>query len=112
MSTTATVTVRELKNQTTAILRRVESGQAVVVTRRGRVIATLGPASGPGPAASDSIYRQLQREIETRQPGPKSEDARRAEFERISRKAARALPYRTWRAMDRAVKGDRFGLSR
>jgi hypothetical protein len=38
--------------------------------------------------------------------------ARRAEFERISRKAARTLPYRSWQEMDRASKGDRFGLSR
>jgi prevent-host-death family protein len=112
MRPTAKVTVRELKNQTTAILRRVEGGEAVAVTRRGQVIATIGPASGPPPMASDSIYRQLQRQIETRRPGPVSEIARRAEFERISRKAARSLPYRSWREMDRAAKGDRFGLSR
>lgn len=112
MRATATVTVRELKNQTTDILRRVESGLAVTVTRRGRAIATIGPASGPTPMPSDSIYRRLQRQIETRDPGPTSESARRAEFERISRKAARALPYRTWQEMARAAKGDRFGLSR
>jgi prevent-host-death family protein len=112
MRPTAKVTVRELKNQTTAILRRVEGGEAVAVTRRGQVIATIGPASGPPPMASDSIYRQLQRQIETRRPGHGSEIAQRAEFERISRKAARSLPYRSWREMDRAAKGDRLGLSR
>jgi prevent-host-death family protein len=78
MRPTAKVTVRELKNQTTAILRRVEGGEAVAVTRRGQVIATIGPASGPPPMASDSIYRQLQRQIETRRPGPVSDVARRA----------------------------------
>jgi len=34
------------------------------------------------------------------------------EFERISRKIAGRIPYRNWREMDRAAKGDRFGLSR
>ena len=34
------------------------------------------------------------------------------EFERISRKIVGRIPYRDWREMDRAAKGDRFGLSR
>ena len=34
-------TVRELKNRTTAIIREAEKGKAVVVTRRGKPVATL-----------------------------------------------------------------------
>ncbi len=32
--------------------------------------------------------------------------------ERISRKVAGTVPYKNWREMERAAKGDRFGLSR
>ena len=34
------------------------------------------------------------------------------EFDRISEKIRRSLPFKTWREMDRFVKGDRFGLRR
>ena len=114
MRTTPQVTVRELKNQTTVILRRIEAGERVVVTKRGRVIATMSPSTELPAAVSDSIYRRLQRHIEARTPGLRamSETARRAEFDRISRKIARTVPFKSWRDMDRAVKGDRFGLSR
>jgi hypothetical protein len=63
---------------------------------------------------SDSIYRSLQRQIQARIPGLRrqSEAIARRDFERISRKIARTLPYKTWQEMDRAAKGDRFGLSR
>ena len=33
--------VRDLKNQTTALIREAEKGKAVVVTRRGKPVATL-----------------------------------------------------------------------
>jgi prevent-host-death family protein len=114
MKPAAQVSVRELKNQTTAILRRVEGGEPVLVTRRGHVIATIAPAMPASPVASDSIYRHLQRQMEMRCTGrrARSEAASRADFERISRKIARTLPYKSWRQRDRAAKGDRFGLSR
>jgi prevent-host-death family protein len=35
--------VRDLKNQTTALIREAERGKAVVVTRRGKPVATLKP---------------------------------------------------------------------
>ena len=38
--------------------------------------------------------------------------AARRDFERISRKIARTLPYRDWQEMDQVAKGDRFGFSR
>lgn len=109
-----TVSVRELKNQTTTILRRVEGGESVTVTRRGHVIAVLRPAVEAPPRLSDSTYLRLQRQIEARRPELRIESkARRLrELDRIARKIRRTLPYRGWQEMDRAVKGDRFGLSR
>jgi prevent-host-death family protein len=101
------VSVRDLKNQTTTILRRVEAGERLAVTKRGHVIATLAPAAAAPLPASDSIYRRLQRQIEARTPRLRglSDAMKQAMFERISRKIARTIPYKTWRDMDRAVKG-------
>jgi prevent-host-death family protein len=108
------VSVRELKNQTTSILRRVESGERITVTKRGRPVAVIEPSTQVLIPASDSIYRSLQRQIEARQPALRkmSEAAAKRDFERISRKIARTIPYQSWQEMDRVAKGDRFGLSR
>jgi len=114
MATESQVSVRELKNQTTRILRRVEAGERVTITKRGRPVAVIEPSSQTAVPASDSIYRNLQRQIEARNPGLRetSQAAARRDFERISRKIARTIPYKNWQEMDRAAKGDRFGLSR
>jgi antitoxin (DNA-binding transcriptional repressor) of toxin-antitoxin stability system len=45
-----TVSARELKNHTGAILSRVRAGSHIEVTNRGRVVAILNP---PGVAAED-----------------------------------------------------------
>lgn len=41
--TAAPVTVTELNQQTTAVLRRVKAGQSLPITERGRVVAFLTP---------------------------------------------------------------------
>jgi prevent-host-death family protein len=114
MATESQVSVRELKNQTTSILRRVEAGERITVTNRGRPVAVIEPSNQPLVPASDSIYRSLQRQIEARNPGLRRTSPAMAQrdFDRISRKIARTIPYKDWREMDRAAKGDRFGLSR
>src|SRR5262245_14801221 len=106
------VSVRELKNQTTRILRRVEAGERVTVTNRGRPVAVIERSTQGVVPASDSIYQSLQRQIDARHPGKKgnSETTTRREFERISRKIAKTIPYKNWQEMDRVTKGDRFGL--
>ena len=38
--------VRDLKNQTTTLLREVETGTTLIVTRRGKPIATLKQGGG------------------------------------------------------------------
>jgi hypothetical protein len=62
----------------------------------------------------ESIYHSLQRQIEARNRRLRrtSLAAARRDFERISRKIARTIPYKSWQEMDRVAKGDRFGLSR
>ncbi|HXE30597.1 MAG TPA: type II toxin-antitoxin system prevent-host-death family antitoxin [Terriglobales bacterium] len=39
-----TATVREVQHNLKNVLQRVERGESVTITRRGRAIATLGPA--------------------------------------------------------------------
>jgi prevent-host-death family protein len=114
MAAESQVSVRQLKNDTTRILRRVEAGERVTVTKRGRPVAIIESTNLAPPPASDSIYQSLQRQIEARTPGLRrtSVTAARRDFELISRKIARTIPYRSWQEMDRAAKGDRFGLSR
>jgi len=114
MASETQISVRQLKNETTGILRRVEAGERLIVTRRGKPVAIIEPTGETPALASDSIYRTLQRQIEARIPGLRGESAASAQraFERISRKIARTIPYRDWREMDRIARGDRFGLSR
>jgi prevent-host-death family protein len=45
----ATVGVRELRQRASELLRRVEAGETVEVTDRGRPVAILAPVPGRGP---------------------------------------------------------------
>jgi prevent-host-death family protein len=45
-----TVGIRELKNHLSAYVRRVEAGEIVIVTDRGRVVAELVPPGWQRPA--------------------------------------------------------------
>jgi prevent-host-death family protein len=114
MANESQVSVRQLKNEATCILRRVEGGERHTVTKRGKPVAVIEPLNQALVPASDSIYRSLQRQIEARTPQLRrtSMAAVRRDFERISRKIAGKVPCRDWREIDRAAKGEHFGLSR
>lgn len=43
----AEVGIRELKNEASAVVSRVEAGETIVVTRRGRPVAQLVPVAAP-----------------------------------------------------------------
>lgn len=47
-----TIGVRELQQRASAVLRRVERGEALGVTDRGRLVAVLGPPSAATGAAA------------------------------------------------------------
>jgi antitoxin (DNA-binding transcriptional repressor) of toxin-antitoxin stability system len=110
--------VRELKNQTTALIREAEKGQSVVVTRRGKPVVTLKQFEAKDLKKDERyptrLYDALKKSILEKHPRLKrqSPEAARKEFERISEKIRRSLPFKTWKEMDRYVKGDRFGLRR
>jgi prevent-host-death family protein len=46
-------TVRELRNNYSKVLKWVAKGEEVEVTRRGKVVAKVIPATRPGPAEVD-----------------------------------------------------------
>src|ERR1019366_3883032 len=103
MATESQVSVSELKNQTRRILRRVEAGERVTVTKREKPVAVIEPSHQTPVPVSASIYRSLQRQIEARNPRLRrrtSLAAARRDFERISRKIARTIPYKNWQEMD------------
>src|SRR5262245_40481914 len=110
--------VRDLKNQTTDLLRKVEKGTFVVVTRRGRPVATLKPfeerdLQQPQPYPT-TLYDSLRKSIQTkyRRLSRRTPEQISRDFERITQKMRRSLPFKNWQEMDRALKGDRYGLTR
>ena len=110
--------VRELKNQTTSLLRQVEQGTRIIVTRRGKPIATLKPFEESDLHSKEgyptALYDSLRQHIQEQYPDLSRRTATRVhkDFERISQKAGKAQPFQDWREMDRALKGDLYGLSR
>jgi prevent-host-death family protein len=111
-------TVRELKNQTTALIREAEKGKAVVVTRRGKPVATLKPFDQKDLEKEDryptSAYDNLKRQILSKYPrlAKETPEQARRRFDKISEKIRRSLRFKTWKEMDRFAKGDRYGLTR
>ena len=51
--------IRELKNNLSHYVRRIEGGERVAVTAHGRVIAELGPPSGDAAGRGLSRYDEL-----------------------------------------------------
>jgi len=111
--------VRDLKNQTTALLREVEKGTSLVVTRRGKPIATLRPFDTKDLQPTQSkypstIYSTLRKHIEAYYPELKNRtpEEKKCDFERITKKIRKTLPFRSWQEMDKTAKGNRYDLTR
>jgi prevent-host-death family protein len=73
-----TVTVRELRQNLSVFLRRVEHGETLSVTNRGRAVAVLGPLPGAGDPidrleAEGRIARRATLDILDLGPPPKPE---------------------------------------
>ena len=111
-------TVRDLKNQTTALIREAEKGKAVVVTRRGKPVATLKPFEPKDLEKEEryptSAYDSLKKKILSDYPrlAKETPEQARRRFDKITEKIRRSLPFKTWKEMDRFAKGDRYGLTR
>ena len=111
-------TVRDLKNRTTALIREAEKGKAVVVTRRGKPVATLKPFEPRDVIDNEryptSAFDALKKKILARHPrlAKETPEQARRRFDKITEKIRRTLPLKTWQEMDRFAKGDRYGLTR
>ena len=111
-------TVRDLKNQTTALIREAEKGKAVIVTRRGKPVATLKPFEQrdveDNKRYPTSAFDALKKRIVARHPrlAKETPEQARRRFDKITEKIRRSLPFKTWQEMDRFAKGDRYGLTR
>jgi len=111
-------TVRDLKTQTASLVREVEKGKAVIVTRRGKPVATLKAFEQRDLKADEryptTAYDSLKKKILAKHPrlAKESPGQARKRFEKISEKIRRSLPFKTWQEMDRFAKGDRYGLTR
>lgn len=55
---TETVTVRELRNKGGEVLRRVERGERMIVTRDGEAVAELNPLPRRSPSPAELISRR------------------------------------------------------
>ena len=113
------VNVRGLKNNTTTILRDVEKGITMVVTRRGKPVVTLRPfdtrdLQTARSKYSTAIYDTIRKHIETRygELRNRTSEENKRDFERITKKVKQALPFKSWQEMNKAAKGDRYGLTR
>jgi prevent-host-death family protein len=58
--TMAEVSVRELRNNLTGYLRRIEQGESVTVTRRGKPVATLEPVAQPVSDVDAAIWKMVR----------------------------------------------------
>ena len=111
-------TVRDLKNQTTSLIREAEKGRAVVVTRRGKPVATLKPFEQQDLDEKEryptKAFDALRKKILDKHPKLAKESREQAlrQFDKITEKIRRSLPFKAWKEMDRFAKGDRRGLAR
>jgi prevent-host-death family protein len=114
MANESQVSVRQLKNETTHILRRVEGGEHLIVTKRGKPVAIIEPLNQALVPASDSIYpaSNVRSKRELRTCGESRSWQRIVSLSGSRIRFGGRIPYKDWREMDRAAKGDRFGLSR
>ena len=54
-----TIGVRQLKAHLSRYLKRVQAGTRLVVTDRGRAVATISPTDAAGPSDEDAWARRL-----------------------------------------------------
>lgn len=64
----ATVPARDLRNDTSGVLRRAQAGEEVVITVRGRPVARLGPL--PATERRPMPRAELARRLRTAQADP------------------------------------------
>ncbi len=108
------ISTRELKNKTNEILRATETGKLIVVTRYGKPVATIKPFQESdliGGENRTSLYQKIRRQIGQKHPEllTMTKEELRQLNDEISGKVK---GFSSWQEMDRAAKGDFYGISR
>lgn len=106
------VNTRDLKNKTNEILRAAEQNISIIVTRHGKPIATIKPFSPEDlQEPRRSLYQQAKDAIAQEDPEllTMTDEELKQLNDRISQKV---VAFSSWQEMDKAVKGDYYGLSR
>jgi prevent-host-death family protein len=80
------VAARDLRNDTAGVLRRVEAGEEITITVRGRSVAHLVPLPRAG---RDWLTRA---ELLARLPGAQADPGLRADLDRLSGETTDDLP--------------------
>lgn len=106
------ISTRDLKNYTNKILHAAEKGSTIIVTRYGKPVATIKPFQENDLKAEKlSLYHKIKQRISEEQPEllkMNNQQLKKLNDE-ISVKVNR---FTSWEEMDRAAKGDEYGLSR
>jgi prevent-host-death family protein len=71
------ITAKELKNRTGTVLRRVSSGEKVLITKRGRPCAVLSPAAEDqslpiGLRSHGEAWEDIEKTLKTTRPHHKT----------------------------------------
>lgn len=106
------VSTRDLKNNTNKILRVAEDGRTIIVTRHGKPVATIKPFKDKDlKDVKVSLYHKVKSEIG--QQHPELLKMSKAELKKLNDElSAKVNIFSSWEEMDRASKGDKYGLSR
>lgn len=105
------ISTRDLKNNTNKILHAAEKGKSYVVTRYGKPVATINPFQEKDLKEEHSLYQKIKQHIGQQQPQllTMSDEELKNLNNEIS---AKVNHFSSWEEMDRAAKGDQYGLSR
>lgn len=62
------VSLVEFRKNAEGVIRRVQSGERIVLTRRGRPALSLEPLAGPAPDADDPAYHLSDLAVDEQTP--------------------------------------------
>ncbi|RJX27661.1 MAG: type II toxin-antitoxin system prevent-host-death family antitoxin [Dethiobacter sp.] len=107
------ISTRELKNKTNEILHAAEKGGTIVVTRYGKPVATIKSfrENDLKEEKYSLLYEKIRQHIGEKHPQLLA--MTKEELQNLNNEiSGKVGNFSTWQEMDRAAKGDHYGLSR
>ncbi|GAB6273553.1 MAG: type II toxin-antitoxin system prevent-host-death family antitoxin [Peptococcaceae bacterium] len=106
------ISTRELKNKTNEILHIAEKGGIIIVTRYGKPVATIKSfqENDLKEKKHSALYRKIREQIGEKHPQLLA--MTREELQNLNDELSSMVKgFSSWQEMDRAAKGDYYGLS-